>query len=72
MNYQLYWGSYGGTLWGDGTTGSTFTQNVTANTKCTSGTQVFTVGSLIYGVIPMQQPVSAGTYGDTLTISITP
>jgi spore coat protein U-like protein len=30
------------------------------------------VGSLIYGVITMQQAVSTGSYADTLTISITP
>lgn len=73
MNYQLYSGSFGGTIWGDGVIGgSTFTQNVTASTTCASGTQTFTVGSLIYGVITMQQAVSTGSYADTLTISITP
>lgn len=72
MNYQLYYGSFGGTLWGDGTTGSTYTLNVTANTRCAVGWQTFTVGSAIFGVIPMQQAVSAGTYADTVTISITP
>jgi spore coat protein U-like protein len=73
MSYQLYFTSYGGTVWGDGVTGgSAFTQNVSVNKTCAAGGQAIVVGSAIFGSVFAQQAVSAGNYADTLTISITP
>lgn len=73
MNYQLYFTSYGGTIWGDGVIGgSPFNQGVSTNRSCGTGGQAFAVGSQIFGRIFAQQPVSTGSYADTLTITITP
>ena len=72
MSYQLYFTSFGGTVWGDGVIGgSTWTEAISTNLKC-PGTVAFTVGSAIFGRIFAQQAVSAGSYADTLTITITP
>lgn len=73
MSYQLYMTSFGGTVWGDGAIGgSAFNQNVSLSTQCAVGQTVITVGSAIFGRIFAQQAVSAGSYADTLTITITP
>ena len=72
MDYQLYSGSFGGTVWGDGVIGgSAWVQAISANSNC-PGLSVIPVGSAIFGRIFPQQAVSAGTYGDTVTITITP
>jgi len=72
MTYQLYSGSFGGTIWGDGVIGgSVVTQAISTNNNC-PGSTVFTVNSAIFGRIAPQQAVSAGTYSDSLTISILP
>lgn len=72
MSYQLYITSFGGTIWGDGINGgSPLTQNVAITKTCPTG-QSIVAGSAIFGSIFAQQAVSAGTYSDTLTISITP
>lgn len=72
MSYQLYFTSFGGTIWGDGVIGgSPFTQNVSIIPRCNTQ-QAVAAGSAIFGRIFAQQPVSAGSYSDTLTISITP
>lgn len=72
MSYQLYSTSFGGTVWGDGVIGgSTWTQAITTNTNCPA-TVLFTVSSAIFGRIFAQQPVSAGNYADTVTITVTP
>jgi spore coat protein U-like protein len=72
MSYQLYINSFGGTIWGDGVSGgSAFTQNVSIGTLC-AAQQAVVVGSAIFGRIFAQQAVSAGSYVDTLTISINP
>lgn len=73
MSYQLYITSFGGTVWGDGVIGgSKFTQGVSIATRCAVGQQVVVLTSAVFGRIFAQQPVSAGSYGDTLTITITP
>jgi spore coat protein U-like protein len=73
MGYQLYFTSFGGTVWGDGVIGgSPFSQGVSIATRCAVGQQAVAVGSAIFGRIFAQQAVSAGNYADTLTISITP
>jgi spore coat protein U-like protein len=72
MSYQLYMNSFGGVVWGDGIIGgSPFNQAIAISTRC-AGQQSVAVGSAIFGRIFAQQPVSAGTYRDTLTISIMP
>jgi spore coat protein U-like protein len=73
MNYQLYFTSFGGTIWGDGVSGgSVFTASVASRTKCNRGVDSIPVGSAIFGRIFAQQAVSAGSYSDRLTITVTP
>jgi spore coat protein U-like protein len=74
MGYQLYSGSFGGTLWGDGVTGgSKFSQAVSIVPTCASGSrQSVVIGSSIFGQVPALQSVSAGSYSDQITITITP
>jgi spore coat protein U-like protein len=72
MTYQLYSGSFGATVWGDGVTGgSAWTQAINVNNNCPNLSAI-PVGSAIFGRIFPQQAVSAGSYGDTVTITITP
>ena len=73
MSYQLYFTSFGGTVWGDGVIGgSKFTQSVSVTRTCAAGGQAVVVGSAIFGRIFAQQAVGAGNYSDTVTITITP
>jgi spore coat protein U-like protein len=73
MSYQLYFTSFGGTVWGDGVVGgSKFAQNVSVSRTCAAGGQAIVAGSAIFGRIFAQQAVSAGNYSDTVTITITP
>ena len=73
MSYQLYFTSFGGTVWGDGVTGGTaYTQGVSIGSTNCANPPNLAVGSAIYGRIFAQQAVSAGHYTDTVTISITP
>lgn len=73
MSYQLYFTSFGGTVWGDGVIGgSPFNQGVSINRTCAAGGDAVAVGSAIFGRVFAQQAVSAGSYADTLTITITP
>src|SRR3954469_17352069 len=72
MTYQLYSGSFGGTIWGDGVIGgSAWAQAITTNSNCPFLTLI-PVSSAIFGRIFPQQAVSAGTYGDTVTITVLP
>jgi spore coat protein U-like protein len=74
MSYQLYSGSFGGTVWGDGVSGgSAFTQTVSVTPTCASGTrQNIVLGSSIFGQVSALQSVSAGNYTDQVTITVTP
>jgi spore coat protein U-like protein len=73
MSYQLYFTSFGGSVWGDGVIGgSAFTQGVSVNKTCAAGGLAIVVTSAIFGRIFAQQAVSTGNYADTLTITITP
>ena len=58
LNYQLYSDAARTTVWGDDTYG---------NSVSTSGTDV---DLSVYGRIPGQQNVPAGSYSDVLTITI--
>jgi len=61
LNYSLFTDTAGTTLWGDGTTGSTIGG---------TGTGQF-VATDITGVIPANQTtVPAGTYTDTVTVTV--
>lgn len=61
LNYSLFTDTAGTTLWGDGTTGSTIGG---------TGTGQF-VATAITGVIPANQTtVPAGTYTDTVTVTV--
>src|SRR3954467_14679004 len=72
MPYQLYSGSFGGTIWGDGVIGgSAWAQAITTNSNCPFLASI-PVSSAIFGRIFPQQAVSAGNYGDTVTITILP
>lgn len=63
LNYNLYTDSTYTSIWGDGTGGtSTLTVRAVKNKP-----EVSTV----YGRIPPEQDISADTYGETLTVTIT-
>jgi spore coat protein U-like protein len=61
INYNIYTDSPGGTLWGDGTTG------VSLGGTGNGAEQTIT----IYGRIPAQTTAAPGTYGDTVTVTVT-
>jgi spore coat protein U-like protein len=72
MTYQLYSGSFGGTVWGDGAIGGTlFSQAINVTTNCPTRTTV-PLSSAVFGRIFAQQAVSAGSYADTVTITVNP
>lgn len=65
LNYNLYTDAGRSTVWGDGTGGSshvspTFTALLFVQQSAT-----------IYGRIPAGQNVAAGSYGDTITVTVT-
>jgi spore coat protein U-like protein len=67
LNYNLYTDASRTIIWGDGTGGSvTHTLN---SGVVTSGTRRFT--ATVYGRIPATQRVPAGTYNDTLIVTVT-
>jgi spore coat protein U-like protein len=67
LNYNLYTDSGRTTIWGDGTGGtSTISDNYTM-ALVTNTTRNYTT----YGRIFSSQNVSAGSYGDTITITVT-
>lgn len=74
MTYQLYSGSFGGTVWGDGIIGGSVSSiPITVTTNCPTQTAITSpTGLTVFGRIFPLQPVSAGTYGDTVTITVTP
>jgi spore coat protein U-like protein len=62
LNYNLYTGATYASIWGDGTSGTvrvwrTFRRNIPQNLT-------------VYGRIPPGQDVPAGTYTDTLTVTL--
>ena len=61
LNYNLYTNSTRTAVWGDGTGGST----TVSVAKGYAGTLT------IYGRIPASQNVRAGTYSDTITVTVT-
>ena len=74
MSYQLYTDSFGGTVWGDGVIGGSVSSiPITVTTNCPTQTTITApTGLTVFGRIFPLQPVSAGTYGDTVTITVTP
>lgn len=67
LNYNLFQNSYtSGTIWGSGGAFPAYPAfNITGN-RTTPGSQSLTV----YGVIPALQNPEAGTYGDTITVTV--
>lgn len=63
--YQLRYGSQNGALWGDGTGGTTFASGSWLLGIFTPP-QVYTV----YGRIPTGQNVGAGSYADTVLVTV--
>lgn len=69
LGYNVYLNSVSpATVWGDGTGGSVpATGSITVNKNSPRRP----VSLPMIGVIPARQPVGAGVYGDTLTVTIT-
>jgi spore coat protein U-like protein len=67
LNYNLYTTTTRNIIWGDGTQGSV-TQTLTGG-SVSGGTRTFS--AVVYGRIPALQNVPAGTYNDTLIVTIT-
>ncbi len=67
LNYNLYSNSARTTIWGDGTSG---TVAVTFTGGTVSGGQRHFSRS-VFGRIPALQNVQAGTYGDTIIVTVT-
>jgi spore coat protein U-like protein len=62
VNYSLYMNNSYATIWGDGTSGtSTYPHTGTGSTT----------NLTIYGRVPSQSTPVAGTYSDTITITVT-
>jgi spore coat protein U domain-containing protein, fimbrial subunit CupE1/2/3/6 len=62
VNYSLYMNNSYATIWGDGTSGtSTYPHTGTGSTT----------NLTIYGRVPSQTTPTAGTYSDTITITVT-
>ncbi len=69
LNYNLYTSSSYGTVWGDGSGGSS-TVSGSGNLALLGGT--FTNTATVYGQIPaLQTTVIPGAYSDTITITLT-
>lgn len=66
LNYNLYSDAARTAVWGDGTSGATVT---VTNGSVSSGQRTF--NRPIYGRIPAQQAVGAGTYTDSLVVTVT-
>jgi spore coat protein U-like protein len=66
LNYNLYTTAARNIIWGNGTAGSTV-----ALTFLSQGGGVRRYQSTVYGRIPPLQPVVAGGYNDTVTVTIT-
>jgi spore coat protein U-like protein len=62
LNYNLFSNASMSSVWGDGTGGTSVVE-----TKTTPGQPGF---ATIYGRIPAGQDVSAGTYSETLTVTV--
>lgn len=63
LNYNLYTNAAHSILWGDGTGGSS------TNSKVTGGANQ-ALAVTVYGLIPDQQNISAGTYTDSITATV--
>jgi len=63
LNYNLYRDATRTSIWGDGTGGTTAYSNASVSNNTA-------VTVTIYGRIPAQQDIRAGSYGDTITATI--
>lgn len=69
LNYNIYTSSARAAIWGDGTSGTSIVQ-----LKRPSGKPApWAASQIMYGRIPAgQNSVSAGSYSDNLTVTVTP
>ena len=67
LSYNLYQSATFAQVWGDGTGGS-FTETAILTLHPPNWTQQAT--SVIYGVIPAGQDVAAGSYSDTIAVTV--
>lgn len=63
LDYYLFTDASRTVIWGDGTAG---TSAVTSTVD-----KLSPVNATIYGVLPARQNVSAGSYGDTIVVTVT-
>jgi len=61
VDYTLHTGSYIGTVWGDGSSGTTDLATTGDGSQQTH---------IVYGVVPVQAMMPAGTYTDTVTVTV--
>ncbi|HKJ04612.1 MAG TPA: spore coat U domain-containing protein [Geopsychrobacteraceae bacterium] len=62
LNYNLYMDAGGGTIWGDGTGGS--------SNRIENVTQESPLNAKVYGRIPAGQNAPVGSYSDILTVTV--
>lgn len=67
LNYNLYTTLTNTTIWGDGTSGTSYLNPANSNGLQSPGT--FTM--VVYGTVPAQAIPASGTYTDTLTATMT-
>jgi spore coat protein U-like protein len=68
LNYNLYFDAAFTQIRGDGTGGS---QQGGATLTVSSGTRTASTTSVIYGQIPALQDPAAGSYADTIVVTLT-
>lgn len=67
LNYNLYTTAAHATIWGDGTSGTSFLNPANSNGLTHPGTFTMTV----FGLLPAQALPASGTYQDTVTATLT-
>jgi spore coat protein U-like protein len=67
LNYNLYTTATHTTIWGDGTSGTSYLNPANSNGLTAPGT--FTM--VVYGSVPAQALPASGTYQDTITATMT-
>ena len=67
LNYNLYMNAANTTIWGDGTGGSLL-DNVTLTR--TGGNNTITTNLTVYGAVAAAQDPAAGTYTDSITVTV--
>ena len=68
LGYNLYTSATLGTVWGNGSGGSS---TVSGSFKLTPGQPTKSAQNTVYGRIPAQQDVGVGAYSDSITVTVT-